>query len=134
MRLEFLGNKQPEGFRGLQGDPEKIQHDFYRRTLTNMTTKSLNITSMVVRTRYGSATVVNQDKDQGREDFGAVVKVDIERSPPVPKNMLAPGQSYRTTHFITGGSRSLQALEATLGVEQDGRQSEVTYQLIYKKN
>ena len=68
-----------EGYRAFKGDPQKVQHDFYHRTLTSLTNKPLNFVGMTVKTRYGTATVVTQDKATGSESFGSVANVDTQR-------------------------------------------------------
>ena len=78
-RVIFLFLMMIEGYRAFKGDPQKVQHDFYHRTLTNLTNKPLNFVGMTVKTRYGTATVVTQDKATGSESFGSVANVDTQR-------------------------------------------------------
>jgi hypothetical protein len=132
VQIEFVGHKPPAGFRGLKADPEVVQHDFYRRTLTNLSDQELRFTSITHKARYGttSVTAANVDANTGTDAWGTVVKIDIDKNPIVPGNALAAGGKFTTTHF-TQYTRARQALEATLGIEQAGAAYELGYHLVY---
>ncbi len=130
IKVAFLGHQPPEGYTNHKADHEKQQHDFYQRTLTNLSNQPLRFTSMVIRTRLGVSTVTTQEKGESAEKFGTEVKVDIERSPVVKGNELAPGQSAKGTFFIRN-SKAREALDTTMGVEQAGVNYLTSYQLVY---
>jgi hypothetical protein len=130
VKLEFLGHRPPAGYSAFRGDPDVIQHDFYRRTLTNMSGQPVRFTTMSLTTRYGATAV----QTAGGEVYGAVVKVDLERNPLVPGNELAPGQSQASHRFMAAGGQPRQALDILLGVEQGGRKYEVLHHLVFQRD
>ncbi len=130
VQLEFIGHKPPEGYRGMRADPEVVQHDFYRRTLTNLSGQELRFTSNTSKMRYGTGTVMSQNATGGKDTWGSEMKIDIEKNPIVTGNALRPGQKFTTTHFILH-TLARQAMEFTLGFEHDGAPYDIGYNLIY---